>query len=123
MLNVFFSTASRKAWAGGVLTTLLSPLVTLVNSGPEGFTWKALAFALVSGVLSAAGVYAVTNKPPGEITEVDLAEAEGDVLAEHEEAIEEVPPHAPYTQEIDYNRPPLPPLPYDDEPGEHSADR
>lgn len=91
MLNVFFSSASRKAWAGGVLTALLSPLVTVLSS--SDVTWRTALYAILSGIVSAIGVYAVTNEPPGPISAVDVAEAEGDHLAD--QPLPPVPPVPP----------------------------
>lgn len=105
-MKVLFSSASTKAWVSGVVTAVLTPLVTLFSS-EDIITWRALVLALLTGIVSGAAVYAATNKPPGAITEEDLAEAEGDEIAEHTQRF--VPAKQdPPTAAIDYSRPPFP---------------
>jgi hypothetical protein len=61
-LELFFSTASRKAWIGGFLSALLTPLLTLLT-GEDIVSLRTLVVAVLSGILGAAGTYATNNDP------------------------------------------------------------
>lgn len=67
MIKQFFSRESAKAWVGGVLAALLTPVFQLLTSDAD-LSVRTVLVALVSGVLAAVAIYSTTNgstDPPG----------------------------------------------------------
>lgn len=71
MISLFFSVAARKAWVSGIVAALLTPVLELLESSGE-ITPRTVLVSVLSGVISAAIVFATTNTPPGPVTEDDL---------------------------------------------------